>query len=114
MSDDELAKLRALLEEEHAMISEALGASRDSAKGTELDQARIGRLSRMDALQSQAIAQGANRRLAEELREVEAALERIANGQYGVCESCGREIMMLRLEVCPTSPNCLACAKRQA
>ena len=44
------------------------------------------------------------------LREVDAALERVAAGTYGVCENCGRPIGAGRLEVRPTARLCIRCA----
>lgn len=45
-----------------------------------------------------------------ELRETRAALERLADGTYGVCESCGEAIAEGRLEALPSSTLCVACA----
>lgn len=46
-------------------------------------------------------------REASELREVEAALERIREGTYGRCQDCGREIERERLEAYPTATRCI-------
>jgi len=67
----------------------------------------------MDALQSQAMAQGANRRLVEDITAIRAALERIERGTYGICAGCDREIDLMRLEVYPATARCLPCAKRR-
>jgi RNA polymerase-binding protein DksA len=45
----------------------------------------------------------------EELRDIEAALQRIADGSYGDCEQCGTEIGYPRLEVQPTATRCIQC-----
>lgn len=113
MTEADLKRMQALLADELATLSETLEASLESAKGTALDQARIGRLSRMDALQSQAMAQGANRRLAEDIAAIRAAMERIERGTYGICAGCDREIDLMRLEVYPATERCLPCAKRR-
>ena len=47
---------------------------------------------------------------AREIRMIEAALDRIANGRYGVCVSCGDDIGEERLNVLPQTPRCAACA----
>lgn len=44
------------------------------------------------------------------LAEVDAALDLVASGTYGVCERCGAEIPDERLEVRPTARRCVACA----
>jgi DnaK suppressor protein len=48
----------------------------------------------------------AERRLAE----IDAALERLVAGTYGVCEVCGRPIPRARLEVRPMAQTCVSCA----
>jgi len=48
----------------------------------------------------------------EELRDVEAALERLAVGTYGVCVSCGEPISRERLDAYPTAKRCLPCQRR--
>lgn len=45
------------------------------------------------------------------LRQVEAALARYEAGTYGICENCGREIDIARLEAIPYTPLCLRCAE---
>ncbi|MCH8167338.1 MAG: TraR/DksA family transcriptional regulator [Proteobacteria bacterium] len=76
----------------------------------ELDQQAVGRLSRMDALQVQAMALETSRRRAVELRRIAAALARIDEGDYGACLECGEEIAVRRLELAPAAPLCIACA----
>src|SRR5512133_1028301 len=43
------------------------------------------------------------------LQEVEAALQRIANGTYGECVECGTDIGYERLKAYPTAMRCLVC-----
>ncbi len=45
-----------------------------------------------------------------QLAEVEAAIERLAAGTYGVCEQCGQPIAPARLEARPTARTCIGCA----
>ena len=47
-----------------------------------------------------------------ELREVDAALARIAAGSYGQCTDCGVEIPLARLHAAPTAARCIACQER--
>ena len=44
----------------------------------------------------------------EELRDIDAALRRIDDGSYGMCDDCGQEIGFPRLEVQPTATRCIA------
>ncbi|WP_099867426.1 TraR/DksA family transcriptional regulator [Pararhizobium haloflavum] len=46
----------------------------------------------------------------EELRRIDAALERIRLGTYGSCAVCGAEISSARLEAVPTATRCRDCA----
>ncbi|MEO0010109.1 MAG: TraR/DksA C4-type zinc finger protein [candidate division WOR-3 bacterium] len=45
------------------------------------------------------------------LREIDAALDRIARGTYGICERCGEPIPLARLEVIPYARLCMKCLK---
>ncbi len=51
--------------------------------------------------------------LREQLNEVEAAIDRLGDGTYGLCERCGQPIPPARLEAMPTARLCIACASRQ-
>ena len=84
--------------------------SAESRKPVELDQTRVGRLSRMDALQNQAMSLEAERRRKAELQRIEASLRRIESGDFGYCVTCGEQISLRRLELDPTLPTCVDCA----
>jgi RNA polymerase-binding protein DksA len=47
------------------------------------------------------------------MRDIEAALQRIKNGEYGVCTDCGDEVAFDRLQVYPTAKRCVACQERR-
>ena len=81
-------------------------------KPVALDQAMVGRLSRMDALQNQAMALEAERRRGVELQRIDAAMSRIDGGEFGFCAVCGDDIEPKRLDHDPTVPICIACARR--
>ena len=82
----------------------------EAAQTVELDQTTIGRVSRIDALQQQAMAQAAQQRRHIQLQRIESALQRLENGKFGWCMKCGEEIPRKRLDVDPTAPLCIACA----
>lgn len=83
----------------------------EEAQGTVmLDQQSVGRLSRMDAMQQQAMAQAQDRARQKERVMIEAALTRIADGEYGYCAECGEEIPHKRLELNPAAALCIRCA----
>lgn len=45
------------------------------------------------------------------LVEIDAALERLSNGNYGLCETCGKHIGVTRLEALPTARICIRCQR---
>jgi DnaK suppressor protein len=47
------------------------------------------------------------------LKKIDEALERINNGTFGICESCGEEISLKRLEARPVTTLCIDCKTRQ-
>jgi DnaK suppressor protein len=79
-------------------------------RAAELDQKQLGRLSRMDALQSEAVSAEARRRRELELRRVDQAIRRMDSGEYGYCVTCGEQISVKRLETDPAAPLCIRCA----
>lgn len=112
MSGGDGARFRAVIEERRAALLEREAVSREAAATVELDQTRVGRLSRMDALQQQAMASAAEVRRRAELRRLDAALARIDAGDFGVCEQCDEPIARRRLEVDPGATRCIACAEQ--
>lgn len=84
--------------------------SKDARSTVQLDQQSVGRLSRMDALQGQAMAQEQQRRRQLDLVRIEAAFRRLKDDEYGYCLDCGDEIADKRLEIDPMATLCVACA----
>ncbi len=99
---DQLLARRAELE----ALREGSGESRAPVQ---LDQQSVGRLSRMDAMQQQAMAEATEAQRARELAEIRAALTRIEQDDYGYCEDCGTEIPEKRLLLYPAIRYCVAC-----
>ena len=98
------------LEEERAEILEMSAASAGERRPVELDQQSVGRLSRMDALQIQAMAQAVEGRRRGRLQRIEAALKRLAAGDYGYCAGCDEEIPAKRLAIDAVTERCIDCA----
>ncbi len=80
-----------------------LELSQDASSPVVLDQTSVGRLSRMDAMQAQAMAQETERRRHAEIQKIEAALKRMDEGEYGYCIKTGEEIPIQRLELDPAA-----------
>lgn len=100
-----------LLARRERLLGEAATGG-ESAATVELDQTRVGRLSRMDALQSQALSVETNRLRAVELQQIAAALRRLDAGDYGYCVACGEPINPARLDIDPAAAKCVECAGR--
>lgn len=79
----------------------------------ELDQSKVGRLSRMDAMQAQAMAQAAVSRRKQQLQRIEAALRRLDDGEYGLCRVCDEAINPQRLAFDPAVLTCISCAEKR-
>jgi RNA polymerase-binding transcription factor len=109
-ADIDVKAVRDRMQARRAEIVERETATKASRDPVELDQTRVGRLSRMDALQSQAMAQDAERRRKIELQKIDAALKRIESDDYGYCIKCGEEIAKARLDFDPAVAICIDCA----
>lgn len=113
MTPEQLDQFRRLLESQQQELRDNKDAARDSTRPVILDQSSVGRLSRMDAMQGQAMAIATQRRRDIQLQRIQAALTRIRNEDYGRCTSCDEEIAMRRLETDPAATLCILCASRQ-
>jgi len=91
-------------------LNELAEMSAEARNTVSLDQQSVGRLSRMDAMQAQAMAQAQDRQRSAELMRIEQALTRMSNDDFGYCEECGEEISEKRLSVDPAVLFCLKCA----
>lgn len=76
-----------------------------------LQQDSVGRLSRMDAMQQQAMAQAEARRREGERGRIRAALARLDEDEWGWCAKCGEEIAEGRLRNDPSVATCVGCAR---
>ncbi len=106
----DVAEMRAKLLAAREDMLRARDQSAEARKPVQLDQTSVGRLSRMDAIQGQAMALAAEQNRAATLTRIEAALARIADGSYGWCLGCGEPIAPKRLALDPSLPTCIACA----
>lgn len=94
-----------------AELETTITQATDAAKPVELDQTVVGRVSRIDAIQQQEMTLAAQRRRVEQIQKIEAALRRIASGDFGYCIKCGEDIAEKRLELDPAIPTCINCAQ---
>lgn len=106
----DIDRFRTLLTSRRLELQGLIDGAAESAAPVELDQQVQGRLSRMDALQGQAMAQATNERRRIEIAQINAALGRMDADEFGYCVGCGDEIMPKRLELNPAIARCLECA----
>ncbi|MGI9553824.1 MAG: TraR/DksA family transcriptional regulator [Thermodesulfobacteriota bacterium] len=112
-SEIDLKRFRLLLVKLRDDLIEAEESGSNETNTVELDQARIGRLTRMDALQSQQMALEAQRRRKIQIRKIDAAWQRLENGEFGICSYCEEGIETERLEFDPTTVFCSECVNSQ-
>jgi DnaK suppressor protein len=105
----DLAKLRSQMIEERQSLMALSDKGRASRDPVVLDQTSVGRLSRMDAMQMQAMAIESERRRQTRIKRIDAAIKRIDEGEFGYCARCGEEIAERRLEADATAPFCTRC-----
>jgi DnaK suppressor protein len=113
MSDNRVSELRARLLALRQDLLQSRHDAADDVKPVVLDQAAVGRVSRVDALQMQHMALHVARRRDERIALVDAALRRIDKGTYGFCVECDEAIDARRFQVDPTALRCIQCAERR-
>ena len=99
------------LEQRLGELEEEQRSTAGDHKPVVLDQTTQGRLSRMDAMQVQAMALETKRRREVGIKRIKAALNRIKEGNFGFCLNCGDEIDVKRFEIDPSTPTCISCAR---
>lgn len=110
MDNSQLEQFKQQLLRLQADLSDIKDTAAEAARIVELDQTSVGRLSRMDALQGQAMSKEQGRRRELELQKIAAALRRLEAGDYGNCLACDEPIAMKRLLLDPAATLCISCA----
>ena len=103
---------RAVLEDKKRELKELQEMTEEARDTVTLDQQTVGRISRMDAMQMQAMAQATERQRKLQLEKIESALKRIDEDEYGYCTTCGEEIEEKRLQIDPATLLCINCAQK--
>ncbi len=107
----ETLKIRQSLEAHRAELEELSAQAAGNRKPVKLDQQSVGRLSRMDSLQVQAMDMAQEKARRKQIVRIDAALERLESGDYGYCVTCDEPIGDKRLGLDPATPFCIGCAK---
>ncbi len=110
LSEPQIAQFREQLIALRAQLAGEDAGAAEWRKPVELDQQSVGRLSRMDAMQQQAMADAEARRRQTDIARIDAALTRIEEGDYGWCLTCGEAIAPKRLAIDPMATRCISCA----
>jgi DnaK suppressor protein len=113
LSDKDLQRFKSLLLKLKAELLKAGETGQQAEEVVELDQTRVGRLSRVDAMQAQAMSLETGRRRRMHILAINSALARIENGDFGDCYDCGEIINPRRLEADPATRLCISCAEAQ-
>lgn len=100
--------------EEQANLQTRLAELEQAGATVELDQTRVGRLTRMDAMQQQAMAKAELGRAQQQLRRISSALSRLETDDFGLCIDCDESIADARLLANPTVVLCINCAEHRA
>jgi len=111
LSPSQIDQLRNRLNERQADLRKLDEEGASWRSTVELDQQSVGRLSRMDAMQQQEMAQAEARRRTSDLARIDQALKRLDTDEYGWCAECGEPIAYRRLEIDPAAHLCVECAK---
>ena len=111
MNANDIFLLKEKLQQSQLELKELEQSLKSSSATVMLDQNSVGRLSRMDAMQAQQMAIEAERRRKINTIQIELALKRIENDDYGYCEVCDEEIILGRLQIDPTATKCVKCSE---
>ena len=111
LSDEQAEALRLRLVELVDELERALQASASAATPVVLDQSSVGRLSRMDAMQHQAMAKATRDKAELRLGQSKRALSAFDRDEYGLCRKCEEPIGSRRLSAKPEAPFCVDCQR---
>ena len=106
----DLKTAEARLDAKRAELEGLSEISKQARDTVELDQQAVGRLSRMDAMQQQAMAEAQERIRRHDLQRIEQAFRRLRDGDYGYCTECDEKIPDGRLAIDPMAERCVNCA----
>ena len=111
MKAEEKEKLKKHIAEKMKMLKEDIQSYGELVKPVSPDNS-IGRLTRMDAINSKNVNEEALRRAKETLHGLERAVREMDDQDFGICESCEEEIPFARLMVMPETVLCVSCASK--
>ncbi len=110
MENDLKAKLKENIMEKIKTIKQDIASYKLLTKPISPDNA-IGRLTRMEAINSKSINEAALKKAEDTLSELERALAKIDNPDFGLCRECEEPIPSARLMILPETDLCVQCAE---
>ena len=99
----------AKITEEIQRTKEAVTQYRELSKPNAPENA-IGRISRMDAINNRSVNESALRKAEAKLRNLEVALTKVDDPDFGICIKCKKPIPMGRILLMPHAISCVNCA----
>ena len=102
-------ELKQKLGKEQARLRAALGSVSKEGRSFEpvFEEMGSDEEANQDEVEQYEVNRGIDQELEATLMRVEHALEKIEKGAYGVCEKCGADIPLLRLQAAPEAEYCL-------
>lgn len=110
LSEEQIEALRREVLRQLARLERSMELTDEGLRPVELDPGAVGRLSRIDELQNQALTRNLREREEIQLGGLLGALRRLEEGVYGLCVECGGEIPFDRLLVFPETATCVDCS----
>jgi DnaK suppressor protein len=109
LNSQQLSIFKQQLESLLKQIQESFESTDHASDTVVLDQSRLGRLSRMDAMQQQEMAKAELSQLKIRLKLIQKALVKFEQNEFGWCEDCDQAIPIQRLQIKPESQYCIKC-----
>jgi len=108
MLQEDKEKLEQHIRQEIKDLKKKIVSYKEGAKPVALDSA-IGRVTRMDAINSKNMSEASLRKAENTLLQLKRALDKIDDSDFGLCMECGEEIPFKRLMIMPGNVLCVAC-----
>lgn len=110
MSQLDRSEIRDRIEKEIQKTKYLISEYAELTKPVEPENA-IGRVSRMDAIQNKSVTEAALRKTREKLENLEYALTKVDEEDFGLCVKCKQPIPVGRILIMPQSRTCVSCSR---
>ncbi len=108
-----LSKRHELLEDRSQLEDEGLSKTSKSDKTGDITSVHTHMADMSADMFQQEVELGRLEREGQEIREIDAAIEKIENGEFGICELNGEEISKERLHAIPWTRYCIECESKR-